>query len=252
MTRPVMVLWLLGMVSCGAKTPDPAPAVEVKATPITVFAAVSLTEAFSAAAEKVPQVRPTYSFAGSQQLVTQLTQGAPADVVATADEATMQRAADAGLVDTPATFARTTLVIAVRPGNPSKVVGLADLARPDLTVVLADPSVPAGRYARQALDVTGVKVNPRSLELDVRAALAKVTAGEADAAIVYTTDVRSSGGKADAVTFAEAAAPGLTVSYRIAVVRATAHRAAAEAFVVAATTSGGPVRHALLDAGFTT
>jgi len=252
MTMRVVALCLLALVGCGSEISDPAPAALVEVTPITVFAAASLTEAFSVAADKVPQVRPTYSFAGSQQLVTQLTQGAPADVVATADEATMQRAADAGLVDTPATFARTTLVIAVRPGNPAKVVGLADLAGPDLKVVLADPSVPAGRYARQALDGAGVEVSPRSLELDVKAALAKVTAGEADAAIVYTTDVRSSGGKADAVSFAEAAAPSLAVSYRIAVVRATTHRAAAEAFVTAATTSGGPVRQALLDAGFTT
>ncbi len=198
----------------------------------------------------MPQVRPTFSFGGSQQLVTQLLQGARADVVATADEASMQRLVDASLVEPAVTFAHTNLVIAVRPGNPKGIRGLADLARPDLDVVLADPSVPAGRYARQVLDAASVRVRPRSLELDVKAALAKVTAGEADAAVVYATDVRGIGGRADAVPFPEAAAPGAEVTYRIAVVRATRHRPAAEAFVAA--TTGGPVRDALIAAGFGT
>ena len=195
-------------------------------------------------------MRPTFSFGGSQQLVTQLLQGARADVVATADEASMQRLVDASLVEPAVTFAHTNLVIAVRPGNPKGIRGLADLARPDLDVVLADPSVPAGRYARQVLDAASVRVRPRSLELDVKAALAKVTAGEADAAVVYATDVRGIGGRADAVQFPEAAAPGAEVTYRIAVVRATRHRPAAEAFVAA--TTGGPVRDALIAAGFGT
>ncbi len=216
---------------------------------ITVFAAASLTAAFASASTALPQVRPTFSFGGSQQLVTQLLQGAPADVVATADAASMERLVDASLVDPPVTFARTTLVIAVRPGNPSGVTGLADLARPSLNVVLADPSVPAGRYTRQVLDGASMRVQPRSLELDVKAALAKVTAGEADAALVYATDVRSSGGRADAVAFPQAAAPGDMVSYRIAVVRSSRHRPAAETFAAAAT--AGPVRDALLAAGFT-
>jgi len=214
-----------------------------------VFAAASLTEAFTAASDAIPQVRPSFSFGGSQQLVTQLIQGAAADVVATADEISMQRLVDAGLVDPPAVLAHTTLVIAVRPGNPSRVMGLADLGRPGVAVVLADPSVPAGRYARQVLDGASVRVDPRSLELDVKAALAKVTAGEADAALVYATDVRSSAGRADAVPFAEAAAPAAIVTYRIAVVSTTRHRPAAEAFVAAAT--GGAVHDAVVATGFT-
>jgi molybdate transport system substrate-binding protein len=217
-------------------------------TSITVFAAASLTEAFTAARSSVPQVRPTFSFAGSQQLVTQLSQGAPADVVATADEASMGRLVDARLVDPPARLARSSLVIAVPAGNPMAITGLADLARPDVAVVLADPTVPAGRYARLVLDAAGVRVSPRSLELDVRAALAKVTGRTADAAIVYATDVRSSGGRAVAVDLPEAAQRSAAVEYRIAVVSATRHRAAAEAFLVAATT--GPVHDALLAAGF--
>ncbi len=197
----------------------------------------------------MPQLRPTFSFAGSQQLVTQLSQGARADVVATADEPSMQRLVDVGLVGPPTTFARTTLVIAVAAGNPERVTGLADLARPGLDVVLADPSVPAGRYARLVLDAAGLRVSPRSFELDVKATLAKVTSGAADAALVYATDVRSGGSKVTAVTFPEATAPAATVTYRIAVTSATSRRRAAEAFVAAAV--DGPVHDALVEAGFT-
>jgi len=247
-----MPRWLCAVLcvvigACGGDPGDTAPAGGGPAPAITVFAAVSLTEPFTAAREGVSQVRPTFSFAGSQQLVTQLEQGARADVVATADQASMQRLVEAGLVGPPVTFASTTLVIAVAPGNPSGITGLADLGRPGLDVVLADPSVPAGRYARQLLDGAGVRVAPRSLELDVRAALAKVTSGVADAAIVYATDVRASG-RATAVTFPEAAAPGAAATYRIAVVTTSTRRGAAEAFVAAAV--AGPLRDALLAAGF--
>ena len=234
---------------CGTADTPSAPAEAGETATITVFAAASLTEAFTSAASSVPHVRARFSFGGSQQLVTQLLQGAEADVVATADGPSMERLVAASLVEAPVTFARSTLVIAVRPGNPRGVAGLDDLARPDLAVVLADPSVPAGRYARQVLDEASVRVAPRSLELDVKAALGKVTAGEADAAIVYATDVRASAGRAEGVAFPEAAAPGAAVGYRIAVVRATRRRPAAEAFVAAATE--GPVQAALAAAGFT-
>ena len=159
----------------------------------------------------------------------------------------MQRLVDARLVDRPSTLARSSLVIAVAPGNPQAVKGLADLARPGLAVVLADPSVPAGSYARRVLDAAGVQVRPRSLELDVRATLAKVESGDADAALVYATDLRSR--KATAVAFPEAADSAAAVTYKIAPVSATRRRAATEAFVAAAT--AGPIRDALLAAGFT-
>jgi molybdate transport system substrate-binding protein len=244
--RRLVALSFLVLSACGGSTARTAPAEDTAPAPLTVFAAASLTEPFSSAAGSLPQVRPTFSFAGSQQLATQLEQGAEADVVATADGPSMQRLVDARLVDAPLTLAHSTLVIAVAPGNPKGVAGLADLARPELAVVLADPSVPAGRYTQQVLDQTGVRPRPRSLELDVKATLAKVTAGVADAAVVYATDVSSSGGKATAIPFPEAA--GATVEYRIAVVSATVRRRAAEAFVAAATT--GPVRDALRAAGF--
>ena len=244
-----IALVLPAAAGCARAESPAAPAAAARPVAITVFAAASLTEAFTASSTALPQVRPTFSFGGSQQLVTQLLQGATADVVATADAPSMERLVEASLVETPVTFARTTLVIAVQPGNPRGVTGLADLARPGLVVVLADPSVPAGRYARQVLDRASVRVAPRSFELDVKAALAKVAAGEADAALVYATDVRGSAGRADAVTFPQPAAAEAAVSYRIAVVRSTRHRPAAEAFVTAAT--AGPVQAALAAAGFT-
>jgi molybdate transport system substrate-binding protein len=244
--RRLIPLLLLVISGCGSSSAGTAPAESTGAESITVFAAASLTEAFSSAADRLPQVRPIFSFAGSQQLATQLEQGAKADVVATADGPSMQRLVDARLVDRPLTLAHSTLVIAVAPGNPKGVSGLGDLARPGLAVVLADPSVPAGRYTQQVLRDAAVELRPRSLELDVKATLAKVTTGVADAAVVYATDVRGSGGKATAVELAEAA--GATVEYRIAVVSATQRRRGAETFVTAATS--GPVRDALLAAGF--
>jgi len=248
MRKHVVALLCLVMIGCSSGNDVPASTEHDRKTSIVVFAAASVTETFSSVRLDLPQVRPEFNFAGSQQLVTELTQGAAADVVATADEASMQRLVDAQLVEAPITFARNTLVIAVPPGNPKGIGGLADLARPGLDVVLADPSVPAGRYAKQVLDGAGVKVSPRSLELDVKATLAKVTGGVADAAVVYLTDVRASAGKASAVTFPQATDPAVAVSYRIAVVSATRHRQASEAFVASAV--GGSVHDALLVAGF--
>src|SRR3954470_9999912 len=171
--------------------------------PLTVFAAASLTEAFNdektALGSTKPDLSLTYSFAGSQALVQQVQQGAPADVFASADQKNMQKLVAAGLVDPPKVFAQNKLEIVVAPGNPKHVTGLPDLARSDLDVVLEDPSVPAGNYSQQALTAAGVTVHPKSLELDVKSTLAKVTSGEADAAIVYVSDVKSAGSKATGV-----------------------------------------------------
>ncbi|MCU1462006.1 MAG: modA [Acidimicrobiales bacterium] len=212
--------------------------------PVTVFAAASLTDVFGALPKS--DVRPTFDFAGSQALVTQIQQGAPADVFASADQKSMQKLVDAGLVEAPKVFARNALEIAVAPGNPKHVSGLADLARRDIVVVLADSSVPAGNYAHQALATAGVTVHPKSLELDVKSTLAKVTSGEADAAIVYATDVKAAGAKASGVEIPTA--QNVIATYPIAVVKATRHHAAAQAFVDAVRSSSG--QRALADRGF--
>jgi molybdate transport system substrate-binding protein len=168
---------------------------------VTVFAASSLTDAFGAegaAFTRATGRRVTFSFAGSQDLAAQLRNGAPADVLATADQATMRSVA--GRLAGPArTFARNRLVIVVARGDPKHVRSLADLARRDLAVVLADPSVPAGAYAARALAAAHVSVHPRSLELDVRSVLTKVELGEADAGIVYVTDAAAAHGRVGTV-----------------------------------------------------
>jgi molybdate transport system substrate-binding protein len=205
----------------------------------TVLAAASLTDVF----EDLGGAR--FQFAGSQALVRQVRDGAPADVVATADEASMEVLVDAGLVETPVVFARNELVIAVEPGNPEAIDALDDLGRDDLLVVLADPSVPAGRYAAEALRKAGVEVRARSLELDVRAALTKVVAGEADAAVVYATDVEAADGRAEAVAIEDE--HDVEVRYPVAVV-ADGDRAAGRAFVQRLLGERG--RRALRDHGF--
>src|SRR5262245_18614690 len=154
--------------------------------PLNVFAAASLTEAFNEQKEALGQSNPdlslTYNFAGSQALVQQIQQGAPADVFASADQKNMQKLVDAGLVTSPEVFARNKLEIAVAPGNPKNITSLADLERPNVALVLADPSVPAGNYALQAFEKAGLPApSPRSRELDVKSTLARLTSGEADA-----------------------------------------------------------------------
>jgi molybdate transport system substrate-binding protein len=200
---------------------------------LTVFAAASLTTPFTdvktGLADGNPGFSLIYSFAGSQQLVAQITAGAPADVVATADQETMARLVTAGLVETPTDFARNSLQIAVASRNPKAISQLADLARPGLKVVLADPSVPAGRYTEQALERAAVTVRPVSLELNVKSVIGKVISGEADAAVVYTTDVTAAGKAVAGVDIP--AVHNVVASYPVAVVKAPHNRRAAQAFV---------------------
>lgn len=165
---------------------------------LTVFAAASLTEAFSdlAAAfeDENPGVEVTLSFAGSPDLAAQIEAGAGAEVFASADEANMQRIVEGGFAaGTPEVFATNRLTIVVEAGNPKSIRGLADLARHDLIVSLAAPEVPAGNYAAEILEGAGIVVEADSLEVDVKAVLARVSLGEADAGIVYATDVAAAG-----------------------------------------------------------
>lgn len=210
---------------------------------VIVFAAASLTEAFgvlqSGLEASAPGLDVTYSFAGSGSLVAQIEHGAPADVVATADTASMKRLADAGLVELATTFARNKLTVLVESGNPKGVTGLADLSRTDLKVVLGDETVPAGRYAAQALKAAGVGVKPVSREADVKAAVAKVTSGEADVTIVYASDARAAGSNAQGIEIP--AGQNVVAEYPIAIVKNTPHRAASAAFVDAVVHGAGQV-----------
>ena len=209
---------------------------------INVFAAASLTEAFNDAkkplAAEQPPLAPAYNFAGSSTLVQQIMQRAPADVFASADEKNMQTLVDADLVETPKPFVRNKLQIAVAPDNPKKIESLRDLERPGLILVLADKAVPAGNYALQAFEKAGLPApEPKSLELDVKAALAKVISGDADAAVVYVTDVKAAGAQVQGVDIPDA--QNVIATYPIAVMKATKHRAAAQEFVDYMASGGG-------------
>jgi molybdate transport system substrate-binding protein len=226
------------------------PTTPAASGPVLVFAAASLTEAFSdertALQSEQPALNVTLNFAGSGTLVTQIQQGAAADVVATADLASIQKLVDGGLVETPTVFAHNTFAIIVAPGNPKAIHSLADLARPDVTVVLADPSVPAGKYAAQILTKADVTVEPKSLETDVKSAVARVTSGEADASIGYVTDVKAAGNRATGVEISDS--QNVVADYPIAIVKTTTHHDAAAAFVDAIANGSG--QEILRTAGF--
>jgi molybdate transport system substrate-binding protein len=222
------------LVSCGMNTgAESATSCDLRGS-ITVLAAASLSESFTDLRQAFLTAHPcaevTLSFAGSQRLVAQLAQGGPGDVLATADTTSMRAAQDQGQVGgQPRTFARNTLAIAVIPGNPRKIRGLADLARSGLKVVLAAPEVPAGALTAKALVAAHVQVNPASLEQDVRGVLSKVRLGEADAGIVYSTDVRAAGSSVEGVEIP--ASENQATTYPIAVTSAGTRSPVATAFV---------------------
>lgn len=203
-------------------------------TRLTVFAAASLTDAFAELADAFaadhPGVRVDVNAAGSQTLAHQINQGAPADVFASSAAEQMAVVEEAGnLAAQPRVFAANRLAIAVEEGNPRGVRGLADLADPDLVVALPGEQVPAGAHARRVLDAAGVTVEPATLEADVRTALGRVVLGEADASVVYASDVVAADGRVDGVAIPEGA--NVTVAYPIAALAGPADPADARAFV---------------------
>ena len=205
---------------------------------VTVFAAASLKKTFTAIGtefEKAhPRVTVTFNFAGSSDLVAQIQQGAPADVFASADTTNMAKATgDSLTAATPANFASNTLEIAVPPGNPAKIAGLADLARPGVKVVLCAPEVPCGSAAATVEAAAKVDIKPVSEEQSVTDVLGKVRSKEADAGLVYVTDVLGAGDAVEGVEFPESSSAVNT--YPIATLKSSRNAAAAKAFVEAVT-----------------
>jgi molybdate transport system substrate-binding protein len=201
---------------------------------LTVFAAASLTESFGELEKQFetdnPGVDVVLSYAGSSDLAQQIVNGAPAGVFASASDATMKTVTDAGLVDgAPAVLATNVLQIATLPGNPKGITSFADLAKPDLKVVVCAPQVPCGSAAEKIETATGVKLRPVSEETDVKSVLGKVTSGNADAGLVYVTDVASAASAVQGVSFPEAVQA--TTNYPIAVIRNAPQPELARSFV---------------------
>jgi molybdate transport system substrate-binding protein len=211
---------------------------------ITVLAASSLTDV-------LPRVdrAPRYSFAGSNQLAAQIRLGAPADVFLAASPTAPEALYRERLVYRPAVFATNRLVLVVPRSNPARIRSVYDLTRPGIKLVVAEPGVPAGDYARKVLARLGLSRaldNVVSEESDVRGVLGKVALGEADAGFVYATDVRAASGRVTAIAVPARAQP--KVRYELAIVRSTKRLAAARAFV--RRILGPQGRRALAAAGF--
>ncbi|MFD4993770.1 molybdate ABC transporter substrate-binding protein [Cellulosimicrobium cellulans] len=202
-----------GLAACGAGTgEDASPSGDAASAPaeertLTVLAAASLRDVFTDLAADFEAehdgVTVALSFAGSSDLADQILAGAPADVFASADERTMTRVVEAGDASDPVAFATNSLTIVTPPGNPAGVETFADLARDDVKVVVCAPEVPCGGATDTVAEAAGVALHRVSEEASVTDVLAKVTAGEADAGLVYVTDATLAGDGVDVVDVPE-------------------------------------------------
>jgi len=240
----VSTMLLAGLLGCSSTTSQPSqPGQAGQATgKIVVMAAASLKTVFSQISEQFKTDNPgsivDFEFAGSSELATQLTQGATADVFASADAAQMNTVAKAGLLaGDPTNFASNTLTIVTAPGNPKKIGSFADLNKPGLNVVICQKPVPCGSATQRVEDSTGVHLNPVSEELSVTDVLNKVTSGQADAALVYVTDALRAADKVTTVNFPEAA--GAVNVYPIAVLKKAPQPTLAQKFVALVTSETG-------------
>jgi molybdate transport system substrate-binding protein len=218
---------------------------------LTVYAAASLTGPFEQIAADFEAshdgVDVELSFAGSSDLVAQIQQGAPADMFASADTANMDKlVADDLLAGSPTDFAANTLMIAVPPGNPAGVASLADLAGEDLNLVLCAPEVPCGAAAERVAEAAGLALSPVSEEQSVTDVLNKVITGEADAGLVYVTDVRAAGDQVEGIDIPEA--DSAVNVYPIATLAGSAQPELAQELVEEVLGSDG--QQVLADAGF--
>ncbi|MEV7180547.1 molybdate ABC transporter substrate-binding protein [Kitasatospora sp. NPDC093679] len=234
--------------SSAASAGAPSSAAKVSGD-LTVFAAASLKETFTALGKKFeaanPGVKVTFNFGGSSALAQSIVSGAPADVFAAASPATMKTVSDAKAAEgTPRVFVKNTLEIAVPKGNPKHVTGLKDLS--GVKVALCAKEVPCGAAALKALQAGGVNITPVTLEQDVKGALTKVELGEVDASLVYRTDVQADAAKIDGVEFPEAAKA--VNDYPIAALAKAPNAPAAAAFV--AYIRSAEAARALTAAGF--
>lgn len=233
------------LAGCARTPPAPAASADDPTGTVQVYAAASLQRSFDQMArafeDATPGVTVSSVYDGSSTLATQIGEGAPADVFASADEKNMTKVAVQAR--DPRIFAANTLVIAVPTGNPATVQGLADLAR--ATTVLCAPEVPCGAASQTLLSNAGIAVDPASVEQNVTAVLTKVAAGEADAGLVYATDVA---GRDDVEAIVPAGADAVVNRYPIAALADAPNPDAAAAFVAFVLSDEG--QRILADAGF--
>jgi molybdate transport system substrate-binding protein len=242
---------LLAGCAAPAAGPNPTRADDPLHGTVTVLAAASLTEVYGKLAAQFEKLHPAVtvaeSFGGSSALAAQLVQGAPADIFASANDATMTTVTDAGLADgAPVVFATNTLTLIVPPSNPAGVTTIADLAKPGVKVALCDTTVPCGSAAVSLLAAEKLAVTPVTLETDVKAVLTKVELDEVDAGLVYVTDARTAGGKVVQLAVPDAA--NVVNRYPIVVLSGSRNKAAARAFEQFILSPTG--RAALANAGF--
>lgn len=246
MKRMVVLALAAAALAGGCSADKPA-----QAQHLVVFAAASLKQTFTQIGEQFKTDNPgatvEFSFAGSADLVTQLTQGAKADVFASADTSNMDKAARAGLLaGAPVNFATNVLTIAVAPGNPKGIKTFRDLTRPGLAVVTCAPQVPCGAATKKVEDATKVTLAPVSEESSVTDVLGKVSTGQADAGLVYVTDVAGAAGKVEGVAFPQSS--GAVNTYPIATLNGAADADLAKKFID--TVTGETGRKVLAKAGF--
>ena len=251
---------LLALTACGGSSGDAASRGTAGSSSggdltgtLTVFAAASLTDVFTGLGDQLekenPELDVRFNFAGSDALATQITQGAPADVFASANDKQMKVVTDAGLqAADPTVVAENVLEIAVPKGNPGHVTGLKDFENADLTLAVCAPSVPCGAAAQTVFTAAGIDAQPDTEETDVKAALNKVQLGEVDAALVYATDVQAAGDQVEGIEFPEA--DEAVNQYPICTLKAAPNPDAAQAFVDLVNSDAG--RKALTGAGFRT
>lgn len=212
----------------------------VKGT-VVVLAAASLTEAFTTLGKQFEAAHPgttvKLSFAASSALAEQITQGAPADVFASAAQSNMDQATKAGDAGTPTTFAKNTMEVAVPPGNPAHVASVNDLAQKSVKTALCQPQVPCGATAQMVFTNAKITVTPVTLEPDVKSVLSKVELGSVDAGVVYVTDVRAAGSKVTGVPIDSSI--NASTSYPIATLTHAPNPSGAQAFVDYVLSSAG-------------
>lgn len=252
------------LVGCAGSSPSVAPGATATPTAtsarspsptalrgtVTVLAAASLTDVLATVARDLeraePGVKVALSFGASSTLVRQVAEGAPADVLITADEASMARAVDAKTVGAPIRIASNVLEIAVPKGNPARIRSVSDLARQGVSVAVCQAQVPCGSAAAKLFAKAKVTVRPVTQEADVRAVLTKVRLGEVDAGVVYATDVSAAAGAVEGVALPEALRVGVRTS--AAILASPTDRALAEDFLARLTAA--PARAAFTAAGF--